>query len=605
MSVGYKLPTNANGYYNSFGRTAMFFEGENYVEFLGQQHDKYSLSKFKSTRDPHFMYSQWYPQHSQNTYQCNPFTPHTMTRIYSEYFNELKFNFRYPFSADQTLFRNNITFNDGTEIVAGFAPNNRWYLAFHKYVNNKMEKWLGRNNYTNMSPLVKVSEDTFLSVENNAHRTDFQNGQKDTGSFGNILNTYGNSSTYPSDTLYLFDKDMTTIKSLTANGEIINIFGRDNSGNLIGLLMKYGANNNYRQILSVISITPDLIITELASAIVANETAYFYNNFYYQPAFSKDKASIYFLKQGTSNGGSNVNAIAPAKFEVDIALGSSSGAIDIAWEGTIPWKQYVYNTTNSSYQDKGIPVNSYIMTHLDYGSKKYLAISPVLTTNLLDYDTRGVSNGHSQYYYSLNQTKSYLNSYYVSHMSKTWLYEIDDTNNVLKFVAEQTHNATVDEPVKAVFPVNDKTLLIIKRTHMEIFSVDITNGAFVQHETINGPFHGIGIDSLERIWVMKNEADSQLEMISPGLSATVTVDFESNDLIYDSADLTNNVVIDARNYNGDRISTNLKLTLEGSAVFTENGLKSINVVTSLDASTLVPITIKGDGMINVFTSISG
>jgi hypothetical protein len=605
MSVGYKLPTNANGYYNSFGRIPMFFEGENYVEFLGQQHDKYSLSKFKSTRDPHFMYSQWYSRWANQNYQCNPFTPHTMTRVYSEYFNELKFNFRYPFSAEQTLFRNNVQFSDGTEIVAGFAPSNRWYLALHKYVNNKMEKWTGRNNYTNMSPLVKVSEDTFISVENTNHRTDFQNGDKDANSYGNILNTYGNSPTYPTDTLYLFNKDLSQLKSLNVGGELINIFGRDDNGNLIGLLMKFGTNSNYRQILSVISITPDLVMTELASAIVANESSYFYNYFYYQPAFSKDKATIYFLKQGTSAYGSSSNALSPAKFEVDIALGSSSGAIDMSWEGTIPYKQQIYSSSSSTYQDRGIPNYSYIMTHLDYGSKKYLAISPVLTTNLLGYASIGLSTSHSQYYYSLNQTRAYLDSQYANVTGKIWLYEIDDENNILKYVTEQSHNATVDEPVKAIFPVNDKTLLVIKRTNMDIYSVDITNGAFVQHESINGPFHGIGVDSLERVWVMKNETNSQLEMISPGLSATVTVDFESNDLLFEGSNLTNNVVIDARNYNGDRISTNLKLTLEGNAVFTENNLKSVNVVTSLDAPTLVPFIIKGDGMVNVFTSISG
>ncbi|QXN70114.1 hypothetical protein INTERNEXUS_73 [Bacillus phage vB_BspM_Internexus] len=630
----------------NFTSFPLFQEESNTILINGKTYNKNSLQEEKVARSPYFSYSTMYNANNINT----------RTRTHSiNYDGRTAFvGGRLPYRKDETIFQNSISFNDGTEIRVSESSGNTG-CAIYQYKYGKILNTYRFSNGLGKTSLVKLDESSFIVVRNKINYGGFginNTGRNDENSkislFGKeylelnkyasnqflspslysnnyysaaALNQYSLASTSTAyndvnlnDSILLFDKNLNLTKSYTLSGEeILNILGKTSNGSLIILTQGYIFNNETvtkedgttytvagpKTRLIVKMISPTLVETVLFSKNIHAGATTGYSTFARQiPYFDTKESCLYYLQMEYATGSSS----SLCKLPIDIPNGKIGTVTNLSVTGLD--LKTLYN-----YQDNCLNLFSIQIGSITVNNTKYLYIGNVFShLNEIFY-----SDWDNYYYanasYSNAKTGS-QNASYLANTSKTkefpiHLLEFDDTELNLTLKDSLPFKDFHLDGVKAIFPLGDQFITIIKNNGFWIYTADSTTKRFSLVENITDPIRSIGIDDLERVWFIRNKEGANLEMISPFLSVDVSVSFEDTDITYVDQNIESAILVEARDMTGQLKETEIKLMLEGNAIFRDSQDKSYNVSTSSTSPTRVPIIITGSGAISTYTSYEG
>jgi hypothetical protein len=111
----------------------------------------------------------------------------------------------------------------------------------------------------------------------------------------------------------------------------------------------------------------------------------------------------------------------------------------------------------------------------------------------------------------------------------------------------------------------------------------------------------LGMDSTGRIWMTGAEKGyNTIHIITPSLPISVSVVSTVTNLAYTGTQFTTNLLVNAYSSTGTRLAATLNLIVDGaSMVFTANGTKTLQVVTTTTTDTIVTATIVAGGISNI------
>lgn len=420
--------------------------------------------------------------------------------------------------------------------------------------------------------------------------------------------SYGTIFYSPQDALleYFNKANTQSMITLSAYGNLDCILGKTNNGDLIVLFTGLVGSGTFPIMapLSTFNIAKiaksNLAVTNLVSTAVTptSGAGYGYCSALWQiPGISSDCSEIYFVDAKSTPSVYRLFTLALNKYKVDIANGTVTAVpltvnlngLASAIKEPSGINEYQYN----SYAKTGA-YTSVALNYLDFGSSKYLLVSPIINTE----------GCKPNYGYQGALTTSSTGTYPDMIM---YLFKINgDTLDLVD--VKQTFCGASDYP-QAIFPVNNnKNLVFVRYGGSDILTVDAVNDKILLQNTINEQIYSLGIDELERIWYTTSTdalvTDCKLKVMSVGSVVSVTTSFADINVTYVDSDISSSLNVSARDNTASRVAANIQLLLEGPAIFTSTGTKTINISTNTSGDVNVPITIQGDGMVSVYTNIN-
>lgn len=135
------------------------------------------------------------------------------------------------------------------------------------------------------------------------------------------------------------------------------------------------------------------------------------------------------------------------------------------------------------------------------------------------------------------------------------------------------------------------------------YTFNTTTNSLEKNTTIQtaNAVYANGFDSMGRFWYRDSATTpyGNYYFLDSTTSQNITISLQNQNQTYTGSNLSNNVIVNAYDFASARLAKNITLYVAGNAIFTSNGLKTINVTTSSSADLLVPLTITGAGAINL------
>jgi hypothetical protein len=624
MALIYKMQKDVKAMKDAnFSTDALFFETDKYIEIGGKVHSRETLSEEKSSRMPRLGYSSPYNQDNINT----------ISRTYSKNYDGRVTGGLLPFRSEDTILRNSVVFNDGTEIVAADNPGDS-FSALYQYRFGEIMNLRRINNNLGKILFVKVDEGSFIALRNTAnyHAAGYNSGgivpvdkseyrenvstkRYDVKATSNLLNSlYANFASAASiastsitathtaynavnhfDTLTLFDRNLNVIKEININGQVMNVIGKDSNGNMILIVQTYAVNAEVgpHTVLSVISLSPTLIMTTLFSKIVRTtngDTVAATTSFSVQnPYFDKNLKEIVFLNF--------VNGLFLEKVKVDFENGSVT---PLEFSADLSESIGDIHAINENFAN----AVKFHIGKVTKAGKEYMYIVPVIAGINEIYHHDSVYSASSTTYRTGAANMSLFGRTYINNEFPLRLFSVDSEGTVTLKDSIPLKDIVTDG-LKSAFPVGDEFILLVKDSGMWLYGINESNERLMLVENISAPIKSMGVDSLERIWYVRDEDDYSLEMVSPFLSLDVRVTFEDPNLTYNNKDIETSVLVEAVNLAGSLQELEVKLIIEGNAMFRETQNKSITIVTNSLQPLRVPVVVTGSGSVNIYTAFNG
>lgn len=657
MPVVYNLPNEIKALRDrGFFYDPLFMETDDYLEIDGKTYNKKSLSEEKVNRMKRLSFAD-----SSNIDNVN-----TTTQSYSNNNDGRIIGGHLPFSKEDTVMRNSVSFNDGTEIKASDNSGHSRTSLF-AFKHGKLNKRFDFSNGMGKTPLVKLSENAFVVINNNStytlegyntaaaaglsilnqsdhHAASLTKFPVDGVTGLNLYSKYGNFHYRPSSnsiaylttptngyssfrsinhytTLALFDKELNFIKELSIKGRLINIPKISDKGNLIVLVEEYSHNvtDGYQTILKICSVDSSLVMTTLFEEIVrqpfndtVSSTVYSFSS--QEPYFKRDTNEVFYLnmlngirfKRLTINFETEVITSDPReeiKETTDNLDGTATGAVTYIEKG-IPLQglESVFSYTDYYTNLYRIQINRLVKN-----GKEYFTLSNIIAPIVEQYkhDNLYVSSMSSTYRSASNNFSYFGNTYELTEMPLYLLsIDMEQETYTVKDTLPLSNNAT--NGLKCVYTLGTDFISTMKRkTGINLYTIEPTTEKFKSVETISDQIKTMGVDSSNRIWFIRDVNDYGLEMISPYLSTDVTIKFEDTSLSYSNKNIETAVIVDSVNLAGNRQEVEIKILLEGNAIFRDTQSKTVTVVTSSSQEIRVPIVITGAGSINAYIAHEG
>lgn len=138
-----------------------------------------------------------------------------------------------------------------------------------------------------------------------------------------------------------------------------------------------------------------------------------------------------------------------------------------------------------------------------------------------------------------------------------------------------------------------------------IYNWNNTNG-WVKTGTIPGKFYGVGRDSTDRIWAIQGDQGQYMNthIITPTTPISITVTPASATYNYTGTTINSTIDVSAYDIQGNRIATNVALTIDGSTMTFGDDTTSATVTTSTSAETSQAIKITGAGLSDIVANVS-
>ena len=173
-----------------------------------------------------------------------------------------------------------------------------------------------------------------------------------------------------------------------------------------------------------------------------------------------------------------------------------------------------------------------------------------------------------------------------------------------------THHSTVTIPEtakQAVFLNDAKTLLgVFGVDAFYIYNWDNTNG-WTLTTTLAEKAFAVGRDSTDRIWMVAGGNDSgyaDIHVITPTVPVRITITPAQSSYNHTGSDINSTVDVSAYNIAGERIATNVELSIDGSTMTFSGGATTATVTTSTSAETSVNIVVTGAGLSDIVANVS-
>jgi hypothetical protein len=173
-----------------------------------------------------------------------------------------------------------------------------------------------------------------------------------------------------------------------------------------------------------------------------------------------------------------------------------------------------------------------------------------------------------------------------------------------------THHSTASVPETITNQVwlNDaKTIMgVITKQAIYVYTWDNTNG-WERTSTIPGKFPAVGRDSTDRIWALEQETSgnfADIHVLSLDVPISVVITPASSSYNYTGTTINTSVGVSAYNISGDRIATDVKLTIDGTSMEFSGGSDSATVTTLTNADVSQNVNILSAGVSDIIANIA-
>lgn len=171
------------------------------------------------------------------------------------------------------------------------------------------------------------------------------------------------------------------------------------------------------------------------------------------------------------------------------------------------------------------------------------------------------------------------------------------SNGNLEFVIETKLAPNIFNGVMPMY--NNKLLLLVNGNGVQFFNWDSSSKQYKNTTGFNYPTRMVGIDMNNNIWIQQQ--DSSVDVLANTLPIQISADFVLQDYDYRGVDINTAVEVEASNFLGEFITSDLELTLIGPVKFVSNNSKKIMVTTSPTGKLNIPVIITGPGTVRVNT----
>jgi hypothetical protein len=295
---------------------------------------------------------------------------------------------------------------------------------------------------------------------------------------------------------------------------------------------------------------------------------------------------------------------APIRITFEQSTGNVVAAnCNVAYPGTSAYTTYAAQIGNNGTNPSGADTNSTTCTEA-YMIKPHQFTNSgntYLTYWLVDqmaYPT-GTLSGVSATAYTTNGQ-----SRWATTAQRTMVtYQVSSANDsFLTYHSSYTFPGYVDMP-KNFMPINaNNTLMAVISSGKTSFLAWNNNSGWASSGTYNQEFRMLGMDSTNRIWgYAMDKQNGSIHVVTPSLSVNVSVRMAATNYTYSGTTINTSATINAYDYTGTRIAANVSLTIDGTTMtFADNGLKTLNVLTSDSGDTTVNLNIYGGGVNNMY-----
>jgi hypothetical protein len=152
---------------------------------------------------------------------------------------------------------------------------------------------------------------------------------------------------------------------------------------------------------------------------------------------------------------------------------------------------------------------------------------------------------------------------------------------------------------------NGTTMMVPSTYKTQFFRFDDVTGWYPASE-YKTEFRSMGMDSTNRIWgYAMDENNGNIHIIDTTIPSNVSVVMSNTNFTYTGTTLSPTATVNAYNYEGNRVTANVTLTIDGSTMsFATNSSKTLSLTTSNTVDTIVNLSIAGGGVNNIYAAIS-
>lgn len=175
--------------------------------------------------------------------------------------------------------------------------------------------------------------------------------------------------------------------------------------------------------------------------------------------------------------------------------------------------------------------------------------------------------------------------------------------------------------VRYYMPANPQgtQLILVKGEYVSTMSFDTVKGWF-EHDEIPVSAKSIGIDSVNRIWIIDSSNNSyydtnswdyvdgqgynRIYTYSPSTPLTIDFNLTTRDFTYAGTNVVTTATVEVRDSSGSRVEKNIRLTITGGNLTFSDGSQSRTVLTSSTQSVNVGLIISGGGRPSVTANLA-
>jgi hypothetical protein len=171
-----------------------------------------------------------------------------------------------------------------------------------------------------------------------------------------------------------------------------------------------------------------------------------------------------------------------------------------------------------------------------------------------------------------------------------------------------TYHSRIQVPVtpkNIVWLSDDRTVIgVFTHSAFYIYTFTEANG-WTQTANLPYQFSAVGRDNLGRIWAVDPGpyAYGRVHLITLTVPVTIVVTPDATTYTYSGTNINANVAVKALDASGNRISTSVKLVIDGGSMLFGGNNYTTTVTTSASADVNVAVTITGGGVSNIIASV--
>lgn len=151
---------------------------------------------------------------------------------------------------------------------------------------------------------------------------------------------------------------------------------------------------------------------------------------------------------------------------------------------------------------------------------------------------------------------------------------------------------------------NRTTIGVFTHNNFYIYTFSEANG-WTQTASLPFQFSAVGRDNLGRIWAVDPGPYQwgRVHLITLTVPVNIVVTPDATAYTYSGTTINANVAVKALDANGNRISTNVKLVIDGGSMLFGGNNYTTTVTTSASADVNVAVSISGGGVSNIIASV--